>query len=145
MADNKGSRENAVYYYNITTQAAGTGTTTGTVVDMGGNLQAKGVEAILALGDCANTSVIKIKAYEGSATGTQTTALGTVTFTASATSADDTLMVLDVSEVTKRYVRFDVVVATANATIESMIARQYNVRAMPTTATAGDVVAGSTV
>jgi hypothetical protein len=145
MADNKGSRENSVYYYNITTQSAGTGTTTGTVIDMGGNLQAKGVEAILALGDCANTSIIKIKAYEGAASGTQTTSLGTVTFTASATSADDKLMVLDVSEVTKRYVRFDVVVATANATIEALVARQYNVREMPTSGTGGSVVAGATV
>ena len=146
MSALKGSRENSRYEYNITTQAAGTGTVTGGVIDMGGNNQFNAVEAMLAMGDNADTAVIKIKAYEGTASGTQTTSLGTLTHTVTAAgTSDDKMLVLDVTSVTKRYVRFDVVTATANITIEALITRQYNARYGPISATAGDVVAGKSL
>lgn len=90
---------------------------------------------IAVTGDVADTAVGTLKAYCGNAA-----ALGdgaykstTATFTATATSADNKLLVLDVVKPGKRYIRADFVRATANIPVESIVAIRYNARNIPQT------------
>lgn len=93
------------------------------------------VTGIVALGDVTATAVVTLKAFTGDESDLGDGAYETVTatVTADATSADDKLLVLDVIKPAKRYVRFDVVRATANAVIDAGVAIRYNYRAIPTT------------
>ena len=130
--------------YNITTQAAGTGTDTGATLDMQGF---DGALFLLCLGDNANTSVVTVKAYHDTASGMGTEAqiTGTATVTCTATSADDKMLALDVSSISKRYLRFKVVKGTANATVEAGVAIKYNAKKLPIGTTAGDLVNSATI
>jgi len=113
--------------------AAGTDDTlNGDILDLA---NADSVCAVIALGDVSNTSVITLKAYTGDEANLSDGAYetDTATVTADATSADDKLLVLDVIKPGKRYVRFDIVRATANAEIDAGVAVRYNYRAIPTT------------
>ena len=93
------------------------------------------VTGIAILGDVTDTAVITLRAYTGDASNLSDGAYETVTatVTATATSADDKLLVLDVIRPGKRYVRFDLVRATANAVVDGIIGIRYNYRAIPTT------------
>lgn len=116
----------------IDTQADGQGTTSSDIIDLAG---ANACVGIVAFGDVDNTSVLTLKAYTGdeAALGDGAYLTTTATLTADATSGDNKLLVLDCKDLTKRYIRFDVVVATANATIEAGVSGVYNYKANPVT------------
>ena len=99
------------------------------------------VMGIAILGDVAATSVVTLKAFTGDAPALGDGAYETVTatVTADATSADNKLLVLDVVKPGKRYCRFDLVRATANAVVDGIVGIRYNPRVKPTTQPA-DVV-----
>lgn len=113
-------------------------TLTGDILDM---QDCDSVVGVAILGDVTATSVVTLKAYTGdeAALGDGAYETATATVTADATSADNKLLVLDVVKCGKRYVRFDVVRATANAVVDGVIAARYNFRTIPTTQPA-DVV-----
>ena len=93
------------------------------------------VTGIAILGDVTAAAVVTLKAYTGDepALGDGAYETVTATVTADATSADDKLLVLDVIKPGKRYCRFDVVRATANAVVDGVIGARYNFRTIPTT------------
>ena len=90
---------------------------------------------IAILGDVTATAVVTLKAYTGdeAALGDGAYETVTATVTADATSADNKLLVLDVIKPGKRYCRFDLVRATANAVVDGVIGLRYNFRTIPTT------------
>lgn len=113
--------------------AAGTGDTlNSSVVDLQGY---DSVCFIAKMGDVADTAVGTLKAYCGDAANVSDGAYKTTTasVTATATSADNKLLVLDVIRPGKRYVRADLVRATANIPVESIIAVLYNGKSYPKT------------
>lgn len=119
--------------------AAGTADTlNGDILDLQGF---DSVCLIAILGDCANTAVGTLKAYCGDAAalGDGAYKTATATVTADATSADNKLLVLDVVKPGKRYVRADLVRATANLVVDGIIAIRYNAISVPVTQPA-DVV-----
>lgn len=93
------------------------------------------VTGMAILGDVAATAVVTLKAYTGdeAALGDGAYETVTATVTADATSADNKLLVLDVVKPGKRYCRFDLVRATANAVVDGVIGIRYNFRTIPTT------------
>lgn len=90
---------------------------------------------IATLGDVAATAVGTLKAYCGAKSDLSDGAYKTASaiFTATATSADNKVVVLDVVRPGKRYVRAAFVRATANIPVESIVAIRYNARNIPTT------------
>lgn len=122
----------------VATVAGTADTLNGDIVDLQGF---DSVMLIAILGDVANTAVVTLKAYCGDAAalGDGAYKTTTATVTADATSADDKLLILDVLKPGKRYVRADLVRATANAVVDGIIAIRYNAKAKPTTQPA-DVV-----
>ena len=122
--------------------AAGTGDTLNSeIVDLQGY---DSVCLVATLGDCAATAVGTLKAYCGDASDVSDGALKTTTatFTATASSADNKVVVLDVVNPGKRYVRADLVRATANIPVESIVAIRYNAKNIPVTQPS-DVVASA--
>jgi hypothetical protein len=107
-------------------------TLTGDILDL---QDCDSVLGIAILGDVANTSVVTLKAYTGdnSALSDGAYETATATVTADATSADNKLLLLDVVKPGKRYCRFDLVRATANAVVDGIIGLRYNFRSVPTT------------
>ena len=93
------------------------------------------VTGIAILGDVTTTAVVTLKAYTGDepALGDGAYETVTATVTADATSADNKLLVLDVIKPGKRYCRFDLVRATANAVVDGVIGLRYIFRTIPTT------------
>ena len=122
----------------VATVAGTNDTLSGDILDL---QDCDSVVGVAILGDVAATSVVTLKAYTGdeAALGDGAYETVTATVTATATSADDKLLVLDVVKPGKRYVRFDVVRATAAAVVDGVIAVRYNFRTEPTTQPA-DVV-----
>lgn len=122
----------------VATVAGTTDTLTGDIVDLQGF---DSVLLIAILGDVTVNAVVTLKAYCGDAAalGDGAYKTTTATVTATATSADDKLLILDVVKPGKRYVRADLVRATANAVVDGIIAIRYNARLIPTTQPA-DVV-----
>ena len=113
--------------------AAGTADTlTGDILDL---QNCDSVMGIAILGDVTNTAVVTLKAYTGDNSALADGAYETVTatVTADATSADDKLLVLDIVKPGKRYCRFDLTRATANAVVDGIIGIRYNYKAVPTT------------
>ena len=113
--------------------AAGTDDTlTGDILDL---QNCDSVTGIAILGDVTTTSVITLKAYTGDDSALSDGAYETVTatVTADATSADNKLLILDIVKPGKRYCRFDLVRATANAVVDGIIGIRYNFRTIPTT------------
>ncbi|MHB9010367.1 MAG: hypothetical protein ACYC3E_00025 [Carboxydocellales bacterium] len=124
---------------------AGTGDTlNGDILDLANH---DSVCFIAVTGDVTDTAVGTIKAYCGDAAalGDGAYKATTATFTATATSADNKVLVLDVVRPGKRYVRADFVRATANIPVESIVAIRYNSRAIPTTQPADVVASGLSV
>ncbi len=102
---------------------------------------------IATTGDVADTAVGTLKAYCGDAAalGDGAYKTTTATFTATATSADNKVVILDVVRPGKRYVRADLVRATANIPVESIVAIRYNARNIPTIQPADVVAVGLSV
>lgn len=117
----------------MTAQGAGTNDTlSGDILDL---QNCDSVIAIAELGDVANTAVVSLKAYTGDNAALSDGAYETLyaTVTATATSADNKLLVLDIVKPGKRYCRFDIVRATANAVVDGVVALRYNNRVIPVT------------
>jgi hypothetical protein len=116
----------------VATVAGTDDTLSGDILDMQGF---DSVAFIALLGDVANTSVVTLKAYAGdeAALGDGAYKTNTATITADATSADNKLLVLDVIKPTERYIRPDLVRATANAVVDGIIAIRYNSKTKPVT------------
>lgn len=119
--------------------AAGTDDTLeGDILDM---QDCDSVMGIAILGEVTTTAVLTLKAFTGDVADLSDGAYETVTATATALvdSADNKLLVLDVIKPGKRYARFDLVRATANAVVDGIVGIRYNYRIKPTTQPA-DVV-----
>jgi len=117
----------------MTAQVAGTSDTlAGDILDL---QNCDSVMAIAALGDVTVNAVVSLKAYTGDNAALSDGAYETVyaTVTATATSADNKLLVLDIVKPGKRYCRFDLVRATANAVVDGIVAIRYNNRVIPVT------------
>ena len=95
----------------------------------------EGVMFVAHFADVDDTAVLTLQAQQDelNASGGMATLTGTATFTAAAADADDDCLVLDVYRPEKRYVRAQLVVATANAIVASVIAYQYGARKVPVT------------
>ena len=121
---------------------AGTSDTlSGDIVDLQGYDSAI---IIAALGDVTNGAVVTLKAYCGDDSGLSDGAYksNTAAVTATATSADNKLLVLDVVRPGKRYLRGDLVRATANAVVDGVFVIRYNSKTKPRTQ-GSDVVASA--
>ena len=116
----------------IATVAGTDDTLSGDILDL---QDCDNVTGIAILGDVTVASVVTLKAFTGDAAALGDGAYETVTatVTATATSADDKLLILDVIKPGKRYCRFDVVRATANAVVDGIVGIRYNFRTIPTT------------
>lgn len=125
----KGSKIDKVL---IATAAGTNDTLSGDILDM---QNCDSVTGIAILGDVIATSVVTLKAYTGDVANLSDGAYETITatVTADATSADNKLLVLDIIRPGKRYVRFDLVRATANAVVDGVISVRYNFKSLPTT------------
>lgn len=80
--------------------------------------------------------VATLKAYAGNVSGLGSGAAyatTTATVTASGTDTNDNILVLDVVKPGKRYIRPVLVIDTANAALDCIIAIRYNGKLMPTT------------
>ena len=128
----------------IATVAGTTDTLAGDILDL---QNCDSVTGIAILGDVTINAVVTLKAYTGDepALGDGAYETVTATVTATATSADDKLLVLDVIKPGKRYVRFDLVRATANAVVDGIIGIRYNFRTIPTTQGTDVVGSGTSI
>ena len=117
---------------HIAVAAGTTDTLTGDILDL---QDCDSVMGIAVLGDVTNTAAVTLKAYTGDEAALGDGAYETVTAhaTATETSADDKLLVLDIIKPGKRYCRFDLVRATANVVVNGVIGIRYNFREIPTT------------
>lgn len=108
----------------LAAQADGTGTQSGDILDMSGY---EGVMFIAKFDDVDDTAVLTLQAQQDelNAAGGMATLDDSATYTAGATDADDDLLVIDIHKPLKRYVRAQVVIATANAITAGVIAIQY--------------------
>ena len=116
----------------VATAAGTSDTLTGDILDL---QNCDSVMGVAILGDVTNTAVVTLKAYTGDNSALSDGAYETVTATVTATetTADNKLLVLDVVKPGKRYCRFDLVRATANAVVDGIIGLRYNYKAVPTT------------
>lgn len=113
-------------------QAAGTSEQFSTVLDMAGYTS---VLFLVSFGDNTSGTVLTAVVRSNPTSSTSTGTLeGTCTVTsASATDTDNALMIVDVEKPTQRFVFLDVTRTTQNATINCMIAVQYNASSVPQT------------
>ena len=116
----------------VATAAGTSDTLTGDILDL---QNCDSVMGVAILGDVTNTAVVTLKAYTGDNSALSDGAYETVTATVTATetTADNKLLVLDIIKPGKRYCRFDLVRATANAVVDGIIGLRYNYKAVPTT------------
>ena len=116
----------------VATGAGTTDTLEGDIVDLAG---CEGALGIAILGAITNTGVVTLKAFTGNVAtltdGAYEAQTATVTGTAVAAFASDHLLLLDVHKCGKRYVRFDLVRATANVVVDGVIALRYGLRVQP--------------
>jgi len=112
--------------------AAGTSEILSDTVDMQGY---DSVIYVIALGDVDNTCVLTPTAKSNptdSTSGGTTEKAGTAT-TATATSADNKLLVIEVLRPSQRYVFVSLTRTTANAVLDSIVAVQHAAKSMPVT------------
>jgi len=107
--------------------AAGTATTNCTSVDMK-NFDA--VTFIAAIGAIVSTGTVTVKAQQSSDNSTFADLENTAI--AYADDDDNKLAVLEITQPSERYVRCVVITATANGTIDSVVAIQTSTRIEPT-------------
>lgn len=113
------------------------------ILDMAGY---DGVIFVAALGDVTTGCVLTLAAQTNTANQTSGMAslTGTATYTAGATDADNTLLVVDVIRPNKRYIRAALTRTTANAVVDGIFAIQYIAATKPVTADAS-VIASATL
>ena len=120
--------------------ASATPTKADVILDMAGY---QNVMFIAVMADVVNASVVSLR-YAQDDTN-DTAAMGVVTGsaggTASATSYDDKLVILDVTKPTKRYIEAQLFHVTQDAPFDAVIAIQYGARTAPVTQ--GSTVAAS--
>jgi hypothetical protein len=128
----------------VATGAGTNDTLTGDILDL---QECDSACGIAVLGDVSATSVLTLKAFTGdeAALGDGAYEAKTAAVTATATSADNKLLVLDVVKPGKRYCRFDLVRATANAVVDGIIGVRYNFRTIPTAQPADVVDSGISI
>lgn len=117
--------------------AAGQATLTGTELDLGSETEGcfDSVCFIAVFSTVTTASVCTLKAYAGSVSGLGSLAAyatTTAVVTASGTDTNNNMLVLDCIRPGKRYIRPDLVIATANAALDCIIAIRYNSRLLPT-------------
>lgn len=117
--------------------AGGAGTasatpTKGTVLDMAGF---ESVMFIAEMGNVLTTSVVSLRAAQGTTNDTAEMDLltGSSGGTAGASDMDDKIIILDVVRPTERYVEVQLFHVTADAPFDSIVAIQYGARNMPVT------------
>lgn len=117
--------------------ASTTDIATASIIDLGSTSEGifDSVCFIVALGTVTTASVVTLKAYIGdnSALTDGAYATTTATVTASGTDTNNNVLILDCVRPNKRYARPDVVIDTANAEIECILAVRYNAKTLPTT------------
>lgn len=104
--------------------------TDGNIIDLA---NCDSVMGIAILGEVTAGSVITLKAFCGDASNLSDGAYKTTTatVTAAGNDTDNNMLVLDVIRPGKRYVRFDLVIDTQNAVVDSILAISYNYRNIP--------------
>jgi hypothetical protein len=109
--------------------------TGGDIVDLGADGIFDSVLFIAILGEVTSGSVCTLKAYAGDESNLSDGAYKTTTapVTASGNDTDNNLLILDVVKPGKRYVRGDLVIATQDAVVDSIIAIKYNAKNVPVT------------
>lgn len=112
----------------MTAQAAGATAVNGSVVDMQGW---DGVLFIALFGAIVSTAVTGLKAQQGAASDASDAADLLGTLVSIPDTGDDKALVLDIYRPQERYVRPVVNRATANATIDGVIAIRYKGRKAP--------------
>lgn len=116
--------------------------TKGTILDM---LGYDSVMFVAAMEDVVNLSVVSLRAAGGDTNDTAEMNLltGTVGGTATATTFDDKLLVLDLVKPNERYIEAQLFHVTQNAPFDSVVAIQYNARNMPVTQGSTVVASGT--
>lgn len=104
----------------------------GTIIDMAGY---DSVMFIALMGNVLDTSAVALKAAGAATNSTGAMALltGSAAGTASATSFDDKLVILDVVRPPYRYIEAQLFHVTADAPFDGIVAVQYNARDVPVT------------
>ncbi len=111
--------------------AAGTTVQTSSAVDMAGF---DGVRFIVSLGASVATAVAAVKASDcDTSGGTYADIAGSLGTAFTPTTDDNKVWVLDIYRPTKRFVKCIVNRATANTTIDGIVAEQYAARLEPKT------------
>ena len=123
--------------------AASATPTKATIVDMQGY---EYVAFVAELGDVVALSEVALRVAGGATNSTGAMALltGSAGGTATATSYDDKLVVLDVLKPTQRYLEAQLFHVTQNAPFDSILAIQYGARSKPVTQ-GTTVVVGTTL
>lgn len=132
---------NNVKITRISAGGAGSASATPTKCDILDMTGFKNVCFIAEFGNVLDTSVVSLKVATATTNDTGAMALVTnalVSGTAGASTYDDKLVILDVTEVNKQFIELQVFHVTADAPFDSVIAIQYN----PTNA---PITQGSTV
>lgn len=111
--------------------AAGQATTNTTGVDTS---DCDGVLFIVSIGAIVATGTVTVTVGESDNNSDYTAVTGASI--AYDSDDDNKLAVLDVRNHSKRYLRVTIVTATANGTIDGVVAVKYGLRAFPTTASA---------
>ena len=137
-------KQTAIDRTSVLASAAQTAITNGDILDL---QNFDSILGIAVLGDIADTAVVTLKAFTGDNAALSDGAYEDVTasVTATATSADNKLLVLDIVKPGKRYVRFDLTRTTADAVIDGILGIRYNARLMPVTQGADVVGSGMNV
>lgn len=121
----------------LDSQVAGTtDTLSSSILDMAGF---DGVLFLLLLGDVTTNAVLTFQAQQNTAnsgTGMATLAGTAAQSAAGASNQDNQVLALDVVKPTERYLRAQLVRATANAVVDGIIAIQYQGRLGPVTQSA---------
>lgn len=110
--------------------AAGQATTNTTGVD---TKDCDGVLFVTLISTIASTGTVTVTATESDNNSDYTAIAGSPSI-AYADDDDNKLAIIDVRNHTKRYVRVNIVTATANGTIDGVVAIKYNLHESPATA-----------
>src|ERR1043166_586765 len=101
---------------------------------------------IALLGDVTSTSALQLIAKSNAAdsTSSSTTEKAGTAITAGASDYDNKALVVDLHKPQNRYAYCTLVIDTANAVVDGIIAIQYNARSVPTSqpSSVGDAVLG---
>ena len=117
--------------------ASTTDVETATEIDMASSTEGvfDSVCFIASFSTVTTACVATLKALAGNTAGLasgQAYATTTATVTASGTDTNNNILVLDCVRPGKRYIRPDLVIDTANAALDSIIAIRYNSKSVPT-------------